>query len=101
MRPHLVQKYQQLINTVLHNCSVSDARHAGAYSICGLALRLRDLFKWENGLDPWIEKDSAQILDWIDAKEKNWERLLEAPFEKLPLNASCLDPFEVSGSTKS
>ena len=74
-----MQKYQELINTVLNNCDVSDARHAGAYSICGLALRLRDLYKWENDLDPWIEKDSAQILDWIDAKEKKWETLSEAP----------------------
>jgi hypothetical protein len=38
---------------VLRNCDISDADHAGFYSICGLALRLRDLYKWENQLPPW------------------------------------------------
>jgi len=27
---------------VLKNCEISDAQHAGLFSICGLALRLRD-----------------------------------------------------------
>ena len=45
---------------VLRNCEISDARHAGLFSICGLALRLRDLYKWEKGLDPWVEKDSSR-----------------------------------------
>ena len=61
-----MQEFQALQETVRYNCNVSDARHAGSYSICGLALRLRDLYKWENELDPWIEKDAAQVLDWIE-----------------------------------
>ena len=91
-----MQQYQELINTVRHNCDVSDAGHAGAFSICGLALRLRDLYKWENDLEPWIEKDSAQMLDWIDVREKKWETLVEATLEDVLLNGSGHDPFEVS-----
>ena len=53
-----------LARQVLRNCHISDARHAGTYSICGLALRLRDLYKWEMALPPWIEKDSSELLDW-------------------------------------
>jgi hypothetical protein len=56
---------------VLHNCDISDAYHAGMFSICGLALRLRDLYKWERGLPPWEESDSAKVLEWIEAKENN------------------------------
>ena len=56
---------EDIIRQVLHNCNLSDSRHAGLYSICGLAMRLRDLYKWENGLAPWIEKDSTEILKWI------------------------------------
>ena len=62
---------------VLKNCEISDAQHAGLFSICGLALRLRDLYKWENELNPWEEKDSSEILDWIAAKEQLWEKLGE------------------------
>lgn len=90
-----MQEFQALQETVRYNCNVSDARHAGSYSICGLALRLRDLYKWENELDPWIEKDAAQVLDWIEAREKEWESLAEAPFKELPLKSGRCDPFEV------
>ena len=37
---------------ILDNCEISDAQHAGLYSTCGLALRLRDLYKWEHRLNP-------------------------------------------------
>ena len=47
---------------VLHNCTISDSHHAGLYSICGLALRLRDLYKWEKGLDPWVAWLKERIL---------------------------------------
>ena len=68
---------QEIASQVLENCSISDSRHAGLYSICGLALRLRDLYKWEKGLDPWVEKDSSEILEWIGKKEEKWEDLAD------------------------
>jgi len=45
-----------LIQQTLYNCDVADAHHAGLHSVCGLALRLRELYKWEKGLDPLLEK---------------------------------------------
>jgi hypothetical protein len=51
------------------------------YSICGLALRLRDLFKWEKGLPPWEERDSSEVLEWIEAKENTWEQYTENEYE--------------------
>jgi hypothetical protein len=53
---------ETITNQVLLNCNIADSQHAGLYSICGLALRLRDLYKWENGLDPWIENEVAMRL---------------------------------------
>ena len=50
-----------ITDQVLENCNIADAQHAGLYSICGLALRLRDLYKWENRLDPWIENDPLSV----------------------------------------
>jgi hypothetical protein len=79
---------------VLENCTISDSRHAGLYSICGLALRLRDLYKWENGLDPWVEKDSSEILEWIGEKEEKWEDLAEEEFRNLMILDRQYDPFE-------
>ena len=63
-------RIENIIRQVLHNCAVSDSHYAGLYSICGLALRLRDLYKWENGLAPWVEKEAHEVLNWIGAKEE-------------------------------
>ena len=63
---------EDITRQVQNNCDTSDAQHAGLYSTCGLALRLRDLYKWENRLNPWEEKDTSQILDWIGDKEQTW-----------------------------
>ena len=83
-----------LTSQVLQNCSISDSRHAGFYSICGLALRLRDLYKWEKGLDPWVEKDSSEILAWIGDKEEEWEKLVDKNFNEITILDRQYDPFE-------
>jgi len=87
----------QIAAQVLHNCEISDAQHAGMYSICGLALRLRDLYKWEHGLPPWEERESAEVLEWIEAKENKWDTYADADFEDLSINGKNFDPFDTVG----
>lgn len=84
-----------LTRQVLHNCDISDAYHSGLYSICGLALRLRDLYKWEKRLNPWEERDSSEILDWIESKENEWEMHAENDYVELPVLGKNYDPFDV------
>ena len=85
-----------LSRQVLKNCEISDAQHAGLYSICGLALRLRDLYKWEKDLNPWVEKDSSEILDWIGEKEQLWERLAEEKYADLSIAGKRYSPFNTA-----
>ena len=87
----------RLIRQVRRNCDISDARHAGMFSICGLALRLRDLFKWEKGLAPWEEGDPAEVLEWIGVREDRWETLAGSDFANLPLTGMRFDPFDTAG----
>jgi len=82
---------------VLRNCDISDAYHAGMFSICGLALRLRDLYKWEMGLPAWQESDSADVLEWIESKENKWESYPENGFEELTIDGIAFDPFDTVG----
>jgi len=86
-----------ITDQVLENCNIADAQHAGLYSICGLALRLRDLYKWENRLDPWIENDPSEVLKWIGDKEESWEKLVEKDFGDIILLEQRFDPFDVKG----
>jgi hypothetical protein len=89
-----------LTSQVLENCSISDSRHAGLYSVCGLALRLRDLYKWEKGLDPWIEMDSSALLDWIGDKEEKWDELEEMEFSEITILDKTYDPFDARGMNR-
>ena len=84
---------ERFILQVRHNSDISDARHAGLYSICGLAMRLRDLYKWEHRLPPWQEGDASDVLEWIGNKEALWDTLLDAEYESLSLNGQRVDPF--------
>lgn len=84
-----------ITNQIRRNCSISDSRHAGLYSVCGLALRLRDLYKWEKGLEPWVEDDSYKILEWIGEKEEEWEKLTEDDFDEIEILGTRYDPFDV------
>jgi hypothetical protein len=86
-----------IVRQVLFNCNISDARYAGLYSICGLGLRLRDLYKWEKGLAPWVEEESSAVLDWIGEKEELWETLAENGFGEISIEGHPHDPFDVKG----
>jgi len=90
-------KADTLARQIINNCDISDAQHAGLYSTCGLALRLRDLYKWEHRLNPWEEKDSSEILDWIGEKEELWEKLADATYTDLSIQDKRYDPFDTAG----
>ncbi|MDX1775103.1 MAG: hypothetical protein R3297_00820 [Desulfobulbales bacterium] len=88
-------KEESLIETIRHNCDISDSRDNGIYSICTLVLKLRNLYKWEYGLQPWEEPDSPVLLDWIAAKEEYWQTIHSEPFLPIPVNGQRVDPFQL------
>jgi hypothetical protein len=90
-------KLDDIILQILKNCDISDAKNAGMYSICGLALRLRDLYKWEQGLPPWEERESAEVLEWIESRESRWEQCIDDEFHQISLNGNRFDPFDTDG----
>ena len=92
-----MHELDDITRQVLWNCSICDSHHAGLFSMCGLAMRLRDLFKWEMGLEPWVEKDSSEVLDWIGEKEENWDRLEDKDFKEISLSGTKYDPFDAAG----
>jgi len=78
------------------NCNISDATHAGVFSICGLALRMRDLYKWEKQLPPWEEKAQEEILDWIGRREETWEDVRESAYQPILLSGVSHDAFDTA-----
>lgn len=86
-----------LSRQVQRNCNISDANYAGLFSLCGLLLRMRDLFKWEHGMPPWQEPDSEEVLAWVDEREENWQAVSSSELQPIDLNGRLFDPFDMAG----
>ena len=95
--PSLTIGSEDLAKQVQANCNISDAIHAGVFSICGLALRMRDLYKWEKRLPPWREKAAEDILDWIGRREDVWEDLREQDYRPITIHGTRHDVFDTDG----
>jgi hypothetical protein len=93
----MVTELHALAGQVLKNCDISDSEHAGLYSVCTLALRLRDLYKWVKGVPPWEEKEASEVLAWIGDKEALWEGLTGEDFIPLSILGKEYDPFDTTG----
>jgi hypothetical protein len=84
-----------LVRGIQFNCDISDAHDHGIYSMCSMVLKLRNLYKWEQGMDPWKEPESADLLDWIEAKENYWEQLNGTEYQQLELGEDRVSPHDV------
>ncbi len=86
---------QTFIKQVDSNCQLASAGQAGQFSLCGTLLRLRQLYKWEHQLPPWREPEPAQVLEWIEIKERTWEALEGAAWQQLVWNGQTFEPLAV------
>jgi hypothetical protein len=84
-----------LIEEVRLNCDIASAGQSGHFSLCGMLLRLRQLYKWEHGFSPWQEPEVDAILSWIAQRERIWDDLEEAAWRDLPWGDAAIDPFAV------
>lgn len=86
-----------LKENIKFNCDVSDAKYWGFFSICGLLLRYRDLYRSENSLKPWTNIRREDIAAWIDRKESRWPELEQKEFRDLSVDGKVFDPFDAAG----
>ncbi len=84
------------VTDIQRNCDISDAKDHGIYSMCTMVLKLRNLYKWENNIQPWKEPEAADLLDWIDAKENYWATIAEKPFQPIAINKKNLSPLDAT-----
>jgi len=67
--------------------------------LCGLFLRLREFYKWEHGLSPWEEPESADLLEWVEARERHWRKSHRVNSSTLVLESQAFDPFDMAAVT--
>lgn len=85
------------LRDIKFNCDVSDARYWGYFSICGLLMRYRDLFRSEQGLEPWDPVRREDIAAWIERKESQWTGLEGQEFRELVVHGTAYSPFDTAG----
>jgi hypothetical protein len=83
------------IRDVKYNCDVSDAHFWGSFSLCGLLMRMRGLYRDDRRLRPWEPINHEEILEWISVKEECWNALQGQSYRPLPISSSVCDPFDV------
>jgi hypothetical protein len=91
---------KKLIDQIKFNCNLSDARFWGYYSICGLLLRMRELYKSEKGLKPWERVPADDVSRWIGERERLWQSLETEDFQSIEIDDRKYDPFEVEAINK-
>jgi hypothetical protein len=85
---------EELVPQVKLNSNISDARYWGFYSICGLLLRLRELYRFDSGIMPWEGVAERDISDWIGQREALWEELSEEELSPIRIEGDEFEPFE-------
>lgn len=88
---------EDLKQQVKLNCAISDARFWGYYSICGLLMRLRELYRSEKGLRPWDKTPVEEMSGWIAETERQWKSLEHEDFRPLVVAGDIYDPFDADG----
>lgn len=91
-----MQNLDTLIATVQRNCAISDARHAGNYSLCIYLLKMRELFRWESRLGYDVNIKPDDVGDWLDSREQYWDELEEesANFQPIKIDDQEFDAFD-------
>ncbi|MEW6571503.1 MAG: Sfum_1244 family protein [Nitrospirota bacterium] len=87
---------EAVISQVKRNCNISDAKFWGEYSICGLLLRLRELYRSERGLKLWEGIPHKEISEWMSEREVIWKELQDKDLEDIVIGETAYGPFEVA-----
>jgi hypothetical protein len=85
---------QPLLNAVQRNCHISDARHAGDYTLCVYLLKMREYFRWEKGYRYRDSLPEGDLGDWIKERELFWQSIEDESFADLPIYGDLYDPFD-------
>ena len=98
MKENMDKNLQQIINTIQHNCHIADARHAGDYTLCVYLLKMREMYRWEQGIDFKTMLTTDDVGDWLTEREELWDDIEEQEYKALVINNGTEDksyePFD-------
>ena len=85
---------QSLISQVQHNCDISDANHAGNFTLCIYLLKMREYYRWIHALDFSDDFDRDQMSIWLREKEDTWDQVFDQPFKTINISNTEFEIFD-------
>lgn len=92
---------QDLIDTVQRNCDIADARHGSDYGMCTYLLKMRELYRWTQGLPLGARLSRSAVGDWLTEREQHLERLEDEDFAEIRFAGEAFDPFDAEAINES
>ena len=83
-----------LTQAVQHNCHIADSLHAGDYTLCIYLLKMRELYRWEQGETYDAALPNRDVGNWLREREALWDDLDEEEFKHLHIHEDQHSPFE-------
>ena len=84
----------QLIDKVQLNCHISDARHAGNYTLCVYLLKMREFYRWEHQYAFSKKLSTDDIGDWLTQREGLWGDIENQDYHFIKIDNVEYDPFD-------
>jgi hypothetical protein len=85
---------QALTNNVQLNCHISDAQHAGNYTLCVYLLKMREFYRWEHQHSFSEKLSTDDIGDWLSGRENLWQDVENDDYHAISIADNSYDPFD-------
>jgi len=89
-----IGKLMPTLDAVRTNCHISDAQFATNYTLCVYLLKMREYFRWEQGLPFGAVLPHDELTDWLTRREDHWDRLEHHRFGDIPVGSERFSPFD-------
>lgn len=90
-------EHRQLAKHVQKNCHISDARHAGDYTLCIYLLKMREYYRWEKSYSFNQSLSTDDIGKWLTNREQLWEEFENDDYKQIDINNISHNPFDSKG----
>lgn len=88
------EEIKALAETVQYNCHIADARYAGDYTLCVYLLKMREMYRWEQGESFNTTLTTDDVGDWLTEREGQWDDVEESEYKALTIDGVDYDPFD-------
>ena len=92
--PHSAPQFNTLKQDVQHNCHIADANQAADYTLCVYLLKMRELYRWEQGRGYNQDLTTTSVGKWLRERENLWDQVSENDFRPLQIRNKSYDPFD-------